>query len=189
MIYTGFRCVYISAASETVGVRKFFARQTDRRKHVSFRRLIALVAGLTLLLTLSAGALRPASADVADSAKATVYPETVVNFHNQDPDFCFNGADPQNQTNGFINVYRDGNTLTVDFHLRGAAPNASYQINLSCQVGDIATLVTNKDGVGNVTFSRNVSPGETQFVFDACLMPCGTRANETYYASGLVTLP
>ncbi len=156
---------------------------------LSFQRLVALVAGLTLLLGVTGFGLRSASAGGAFTAKALLYPESVVSFQNQDPDFCFNGADPQDQTNGLIKAYRSGNRLTVEFHLADAVPNASYQINLSCQRGNIATLTTNDDGDGKVTFSIDIPSGETQLVFDACQVPCGTRADETYYASGLVTLP
>ena len=152
-----------------------------------FRRLVAVLLGFMVIAGAGLGTLGFASA--AGNAKAILYPEQQINWVNQDEGFCQVGGAPSGQTNGFINVHRDGNTLLVNFHLRDAAPDASYQINQSCVRGDIARLTTNANGVGDVTFSEQISSGETQFVFDVCLMPCGTQPTITYYASGLVTLP
>jgi hypothetical protein len=141
---------------------------------------LALVTGTALL---------PAAADSGQVRKVPLYPESVVNGVNQDPGFCADGAAPAAQSNGFIVAQRAGTTLTVNLHLKGASPNATYQVNQSCRIGNIATLATSPNGVGNVEFSYTVPADESQFVFDACLMPCGTRSNETYYASALMMLP
>jgi hypothetical protein len=152
------------------------------------RRFVNVIAGLVVATSVSLVPLFPAVANSAENAKAPLYPEQTINGVNQDPGFCFSGAAPSSQTNGFIIVHRDGNTLHVNFHLEGASPNATYQMNQSCVAGNVATLTTNPTGVGNADFSYAIPSFESNFVFDACQVPCGTP-NNTYYASGLVTLP
>ena len=73
--------------------------------------------------------------------------------------FC--GADlPALPVIGFANYHRTGNTVSVNFHLKKAMPNATYQIELwgnACSFfGIITTVTTNANGVANGNGSLTV---------------------------------
>jgi hypothetical protein len=68
---------------------------------------------------------------------------------------------------GFTNYHREGNTVSVNYHLKGALPNATYQVELwgnSCTFfGVITTLTTNENGVANGNSSLDVPAASTRF--------------------------
>jgi len=67
---------------------------------------------------------------------------------------------------GFVNYHRTGDMVTVNFHLKGATPNASYQVELwgdICSFFGVMGTVTNKNGVANFTGSLTVPSASTRF--------------------------
>ena len=68
---------------------------------------------------------------------------------------------------GFVNYHRQGNTVSVNFHLKGAAPNTSYRIELwgnACSFfGILGTTTTNSKGVANLSGSMTVPAASTRF--------------------------
>ena len=68
---------------------------------------------------------------------------------------------------GFTNYHRTGNTVTIEYHLKGAIPNATYIVSLwgnSCtKFGDVTTVKTNGNGVANGNGSIEVPAASTRF--------------------------
>jgi hypothetical protein len=124
--------------------------------------LITLVGVVGLFLALST----PAATGSDNNPKADIQSG---NF------FC--GADlPALPVIGFTNYHRTGNTVSINFHLKGATPNTTYQIELwgnACTFfGIITTVTTNKQGVANANGSMTVPAASTRF-FATALGPTG----------------
>jgi len=68
---------------------------------------------------------------------------------------------------GFTNYHRDGDTVSVNYHLKGALPNAMYRIELwgnTCSFfGVVTTVTTNANGVANGNGSVTVPSASTRF--------------------------
>jgi hypothetical protein len=80
--------------------------------------------------------------------------------------FC--GANhPEFPVIGFVNYHRSGTTVSVNFHLKGAAAKTSYRIELwgdTCtRFGILGTVTTNPHGVANLTGSATVPAASTRF--------------------------
>jgi hypothetical protein len=77
---------------------------------------------------------------------------------------------------GFTNYHRDGNTVSINYHLKKGIPNANYRVDLwgnACTFfGTIKTVTTNKKGVANGNGSITVPAGSTRF-FATALGPNG----------------
>ena len=89
--------------------------------------------------------------------------------------FC--GANhPELAVIGFVNYHRSGNTVSVNFHLKGAVPKTSYRIELwgdACTpFGILGTVTTNPHGVANLTASQTVPAASTRF-FATAFGPTG----------------
>jgi hypothetical protein len=122
------------------------------RKRVLTGALVTLIGVLGLFLTAST-----AGADSPNNPKAP------IQFGNA---FC--GFDfPDLPVVGFANYHRQGNTVSVNFHLKGAPPNTTYQIELwgdFCTfLGVMTTVTTNKNGVANANASLTVPAALTRF--------------------------
>jgi len=80
---------------------------------------------------------------------------------------CFGEGGPASAAVlGFVNAHRLDDQLVINVHVKGAAPNKTYFVGLRC-IGVDAVLKTNKNGVGNVTFTRSA------FVTAADCSACG----------------
>jgi hypothetical protein len=81
---------------------------------------------------------------------------------------------------GFVNYHRQGNVVSFQFHLKGAAPNTTYLIQLwgnACSFfGTTDTITTNSKGVANSNSSITVPAASTRF-FATALGP--TAFNDT----------
>jgi hypothetical protein len=68
---------------------------------------------------------------------------------------------------GFVNYHRVGDTLSLNYHLQGALPNATYTVQMwgpPCNfLATLGTVKTNSNGVGNADFSMPIPFGRTQF--------------------------
>ena len=68
---------------------------------------------------------------------------------------------------GFTNYHRTGNSVTVQYHLKNALPNATYVVQLwgdACSYfGTVTTITTNSNGVANGTGSLTVPATSTRF--------------------------
>ena len=77
---------------------------------------------------------------------------------------------------GFTNYHRQGNTVSINFHLKDATPNTSYRIELWGNVcsffGIVTTVTTNSNGVANANGSLTVPAASTRF-FATALGPTG----------------
>lgn len=111
-----------------------------------------LAAGaIAALGTLGAAAPAMAAANPASNANADLYSGNA---------FC-NGAQVKTQANdvGFANFHRsqDGTTVSVNYHLKNAAPNTTYTVWLYegfCNFdATLGTVTTNDQGVGNANFT------------------------------------
>lgn len=115
----------------------------------------------TIACLLTAGALAIPAAALADSPNN---PKADIQQGNA---FC--GADlPNLPVIGFTNYHRiDATTISVEYHLKNAAPNTTYQVQLwggACSFfGVVGDVTTNKNGVANGTGTVTVPAGETQF--------------------------
>ena len=90
--------------------------------------------------------------------------------------FC--GADAASlPTIGFVNYHRSGDTVQVEFHLKGARPNENYFISLwgdACSFfGNLGTVKTNKNGVANLNASLDVPTGTTRIFATALNLTTG----------------
>jgi hypothetical protein len=116
------------------------------------RTILALAAVAALALPAAA------TADSAENPKADIQQE---NF------FC--GADlPDLSVIGFTNYHRlDATTVSVNYHLKNAAPNTEYEVQLwgdFCSFfGVVETVTTNKNGVANGNGTVTVPEGVTRF--------------------------
>ena len=131
------------------------------RRRVLTGVLVTLVGVLGLFLTAST-----AGADSPNNPKAPIQSGNA---------FC--GFDfPELPVIGFANYHRQGNTVSVNFHLKGAIPNATYQVQLwgdFCSFfGVMTTVTTNKNGVANANGSLTVPAASTR-VFATGLGPNG----------------
>ena len=89
--------------------------------------------------------------------------------------FC--GADlPALPVIGFTNYHRSGDTVSINFHLKKARPNTTYEIQLwgdACSFfGVVTTVTTNAKGVANGNGSLAVPSASTRF-FATALGPDG----------------
>lgn len=68
---------------------------------------------------------------------------------------------------GFTNYHRTGNSVSVQYHLKNALPNATYIVQLwgdACSYfGTVTTITTNSNGVANGTGSLTVPATSTRF--------------------------
>jgi hypothetical protein len=68
---------------------------------------------------------------------------------------------------GFTNYHRTGNTVSIEYHLKNALPNATYIVQLwgnACSyLGTVTTITTNKSGVANGNGSLTVPATSTRF--------------------------
>jgi hypothetical protein len=68
---------------------------------------------------------------------------------------------------GFTNYHRTGDTVSIEYHLKGAIPNATYTVSLwgdSCSYfGDVTSVTTNAKGVANGNGSITVPSSSTRF--------------------------
>ena len=68
---------------------------------------------------------------------------------------------------GFTNYHRTGNSVSVQYHLKNALPNATYVVQLwgdACSYfGTVTTITTNSNGVANGTGSLTVPATSTRF--------------------------
>ena len=69
---------------------------------------------------------------------------------------------------GFVNYHRTGDTVQIEFHLKGARPNEQYFVSLwgdACTFfGNLGVVTTNKNGVANLNGSVDV-PAATTRIF------------------------
>lgn len=68
---------------------------------------------------------------------------------------------------GFTNYHRTGNTVSIEYHLKQAAPHSTYIVELwgdSCSYfGTVTTVTTNSHGVANGNGSVTVPAASTRF--------------------------
>ena len=68
---------------------------------------------------------------------------------------------------GFTNYHRTGNTVSIQYHLKNALPNATYIVQLwgdACTYfGTVTTITTNSNGVANGNGSMTVPASSTRF--------------------------
>jgi hypothetical protein len=77
---------------------------------------------------------------------------------------------------GFVNFHRVGNTVSLNVHLKNGQPNATYNVFLfgdGCTPidGNLGTVITNSQGVGNGNVETTVPAGFTQFFADPTTQP------------------
>jgi hypothetical protein len=90
-------------------------------------------------------------------------PKADIQSGNQ---FC--GADiPTLPVIGFTNYHRQGNTVSIEYHLKNGIPNSTYTISLwgnACTFfGNVTTVTTNGNGVANGNGSISVPAASTRF--------------------------
>jgi hypothetical protein len=125
-----------------------------------------LLLSLVLALSLSAvGASSALAAAPEGAQKAPLYGPL-------DPTLsCLTGGAPTPETFGFAVLNTPGNemTLTGEVALQHAAPNAEYVVedkqssSVFCGSNDVGTIMTNKNGNGNLHFTDERSPLATNF--------------------------
>lgn len=79
------------------------------------------------------------------------------------------GAPASSQTaanqQGFANFHLDGQTVTLNYHVKGGDPDATYYVygyDSFCHFDAfLGTIVTNGNGVGNADFSYTIPAGAT----------------------------
>jgi len=146
--------------------------------------LFATVAVILLslcLLPLCVAALAQATAPQAAPAEASAY------LVRKDQSSCPDGGDVTNanspQIAGFIRIARlgDGNvTLTVSATAR---PNTTYRFAVTCG-GEIANIVTDDEGVANITIPIAVDVVRAPVSFE---MSAKDTAPESRFQSAQVT--
>jgi len=99
------------------------------------------------------------SGDDAENARVPLF------YAGQNPSTCPSYAPSGSPVSGFVNAHQVGGTLTVNVHVRNAAPNATLVVNVRCQTARIGFITTNSNGVGNGTFQTNARIGT--FAIDA----------------------
>lgn len=99
------------------------------------------------------------SGDDAANARVPLF------YAGQNPVACPSYAPSGSPVSGFVNAHQVGGTLTVNVHLRHAAPNATYTVDVRCQTARIGVITTNSKGVGNGTFQTYARIGT--FAIDA----------------------
>jgi hypothetical protein len=115
----------------------------------------------TIIAALAAASLALPAVATADSAENPKAPIQENNF------FC--GADlPNLNVLGFTNYHRiDATTVSVNYHLRDAEPNTTYEVQLWGGVcsffGVVETVTTNRNGVANGNGTVTVPEGVTRF--------------------------
>jgi hypothetical protein len=117
----------------------------------------------TLIVVVAAIGLVLASSTTAAPSGSANNPKADIQSGNA---FC--GIDfPALPVIGFTNYHREGNTVSVNYHLKGALPNATYQVELwgdFCTFfGVITTVTTNANGVANGNGSLDVPAASTRF--------------------------
>ncbi len=112
---------------------------------------------MALIALTAAGAFAlSASADSPKNPKANIQSG---NF------FC--GANTALPVMGFTNYHRQGNTVSIEYHLKNGIPNSTYRVELwgnSCSFfGVVTTVTTNSHGVANGNGSITVPAASTRF--------------------------
>jgi hypothetical protein len=130
------------------------------RKRFLTATLIALVAAIGVLLSSPTVGARPA---IGESPGSENNPKADIQKGNG---FC--GADvPTLPVIGFVNYHRQGNVVSINYHLKNGVPNATYFVSLwgdACSFfGNVATITTNGNGVANASGSVTVPPTSTRF--------------------------
>ena len=68
-------------------------------------------------------------------------------------------------TDGFVNFHVTGNTVTLNYHVKGGLANATvyvYGYDSFCNYdGYLGSLTTNSNGVGNANFTYTATAGFT----------------------------
>jgi hypothetical protein len=133
------------------------------RKRFLTATLIALVAVVGVLLSSPGVGARPILDQAQAPAGSPNNPKADIQQGNL---FC--GADhPELPVIGFTNYHRTGNVVSINYHLKGAVPNATYQVQLwgdFCSMfGVVETVMTNGNGVANASGSVTVPPTSTRF--------------------------
>lgn len=124
---------------------------------MNFIKKIAVIVGAAAATML---ALSPAAL-AADNANVTPL------YANS---FSCNGAPASSQVpanqEGFVNFHLDGTTVTLNYHIKDAKPDATYYVfgySGFCNYdGYVGSLVTNSNGVANADFTYTASTGTTQ---------------------------
>jgi hypothetical protein len=104
-----------------------------------------------------AGVALSARADSANNPKADI---------QSGNSFC--GADVSTlPVIGFTNYHREGNSVSIEYHLKNGIPNSTYQVQLwgnACSfLGLVTTVKTNGNGVANGNGSLTVPAASTRF--------------------------
>ena len=128
------------------------------------RRLLVVLAILVGALTVGVAL---ASGDDADNAKAGIWAPKGD---------CGSPVTAGFTSIGFVNFHRVGNTVSLNVHLKGAQPDATYNVFLfgdGCTLidGNLGTVTTNDHGVGNGNFETAVPAGDTNFFADPTTQP------------------
>jgi hypothetical protein len=124
-----------------------------------------LLLSLAMALSLCAVGASSALAEAQKGAqKAPLYGPN-------DGYYCYLGGFPTATTHGFVvfNTPDSRATLSGEVALKGAPPNATYQVvvvQYSSCLGTTFTLTTNKQGNGNLHFTTERFPGSTGFFVD-----------------------
>ena len=129
--------------------------------------LSALVPGLV-----TATLAMPTAASAATGAHNARAP---ILRHNGD---C-GASKPARKHIGFVNFHRVGNIVRLNVHLKGADPQARYNVFLFenaptfCHLidGNLGTVRTNGAGVGNGNFNVHVPASATKFFADPTVKP------------------
>jgi hypothetical protein len=133
------------------------------RKRLVTAALVVFVGALAVVLS---------SSTTAATSDSPNNPKTDIQSGNF---FC--GFDfPALPVIGFTNYHRQGNTVSVNYHLKNGIPNATYRVELWGDLctffGVVTTVTTNKNGVANGNGSVTVPAASTRF-FAAGLGPNG----------------
>ena len=95
--------------------------------------------------------------DVAQAATANRGGNGKVNLYQGGTGGPCSGEDLAVKT-GFINFHRNGDSISVNVHIKSGVPNTTYEVFVRC-VGSLGTIQTDDDGVGNGNFTAAWSPG------------------------------
>jgi hypothetical protein len=79
--------------------------------------------------------------------------------------FCGGAQDLSQPTDGFVNFHVTGDTVTLNYHVKGGLPNATdyvYGYDSFCtNDAFLGSFTTNSNGVGNATFTYTKTTGST----------------------------
>ena len=124
------------------------------RKRLTTTAVVVLVGAVGLVLS---------SSTTAAPSDSPNNPKTDIQSGNANCGFSI----PALPVIGFTNYHRQGNTVSVNYHLKNGIPNATYQVELwgdFCSFfGVVTTVTTNKNGVANGNGSVTVPAASTRF--------------------------